>query len=96
MGRHAYSAAMRQRLNDLDFRIQRARNRLAEGDLDADLRAGLEGELETLEARRDALADKLEGLDQEPDGTWGRLRGEWEDEWDALQQDFEERIARLS
>ena len=42
------------------------------------------------------VQEKLNALSDEPDGTWEDLRAEVEDAWDALVQDFEERVAGLA
>lgn len=95
MGRGAYEEHMRQRLRDLSVLIASARSRLAE-DPDGRLAAHLSGRFGQLEQGEAALREKLEALAAEPDGTWEDLRLEIEDEWDALIQDFEERLASLA
>lgn len=94
MGRDAYLRHMRERLQHLGFDIERLRAKLTASESDA-VRVRLRGELEQLEMRRDELRNKLRGLQQEPEGAWSDLRAQWEEEWDALVQDFEERFARL-
>lgn len=95
MGRDTYQTGMEQRLRDLSFRIACVRERLADSPDDR-LRVELSGQLEWLEHRRDAVREKLDALMDEPDGTWENLKAEVEDEWDALVQDFEERVASLT
>ncbi len=95
MGRGVYEDYMRQRLRDLDVMIASARSRLAETPDDA-LAADLSRPLAQLERDEAVLRDKLDALAAEPDATWEDLRLEIEDEWDALIQDFEERLASLA
>lgn len=95
MGRETYHNGMEARLRDLSFRIECVRSRLLDNPSDR-LKVELVGRLSTLEARRDSLREKLAVLSDEPDGTWEELKAEVEDEWDALAQDFEERVASLS
>lgn len=96
MARDAFLASLRRKLADLDFQMIRMRNTLTGGDLSEGERVGLAATLAQMQQRHDELRDKLAGLAQEPDGTWTRLKAEWELEWDTLVQDFEERIGRLS
>ncbi len=96
MARDAYLASLRRKLADLDFQMVRTRNTLASGDLSDRERVGLAATLAQIQQRHDEMRDKLSGLAQEPDGTWTRQQAEWEQEWDTLVQDFEERIGRLS
>lgn len=96
MARDVYLAAMQHKLADLNFQIRRTRGSLADGDLSDGERVQLAGELAQMEDRRDDLADKLNSLATEPETSWGRRRAEWDQEWDALVQDFEERIGRLT
>lgn len=96
MARDAYMASLRRKLADLKFQMTRSRNTLAAGELTDRERVDLAATLAQMQQRHDELQDKLAGLSQEPEGTWGRLKAEWEMEWDALVQDFEERIGRLS
>lgn len=95
MGRDAYQTGMEQRLRDLSLQIDSVRTRLMEGG-DNRLKVQLAGELERLEWRRDMVREKLDALSDEPDGTWEDLKSELEDDWDALVQDFEERLANLA
>lgn len=95
MGRDSYQQAMEQRIRDLSFQIECIKNRLLESAADG-LKRELAGQLDMLERRRDGVREKLDALQDEPDGTWEDLRLEVEDEWDALVQDFEERVANLA
>lgn len=95
MGRDAYQIGMEQRLRDLSLQIDSVRTRLMEGG-DNRLKVQLAGELELLERRRDSVREKLDALSDEPDGTWEDLKFEIDGEWDALVQDFEERLASLA
>lgn len=95
MGRETYQRGMEQRLRDLSFRIECVRSRLFDNPTDR-LKVELVGRLAILEERRDNLRVKLAALSDEPEGTWEDLKAEVEDEWDALAQDFEERVASLS
>lgn len=95
MGREFYQSGMEQRLRDLSFRIESIRARLMDSPNDR-LKVELAGRLARLEQRRDTVREKLEALSDQPDSTWEELRAEVEDEWDALVQDFEERVASLS
>lgn len=95
MGREAYLIAMEQRLRDLSLQIDSVRSRLLDSPHDA-LRQELAGQLGWLEHRRDLVREKLDALSDEPDGTWEDLRAEVDDDWDALVQDFEERVAGLA
>lgn len=95
MGRETYQTGMEQRLRDLSFRIGSIRARLMDSSNDR-LKVELAGRLAMLEHRRDSVHEKLAALSDQPDDTWEELRAEVEDEWDALVQDFEERVASLS
>lgn len=95
MGREAYQAGMEQRLRDLSLQIDSVRSRLMDSPNDR-LKMQLAGQLSALENRRDMVREKLDALSDEPDGTWEDLKAEVEDEWDALVQDFEERVASLA
>jgi DNA-binding transcriptional MerR regulator len=95
MGREIYQHHMEQRLRDLSFQIASVKARL-DADFDGRLKTELAGQLAFLENRRDQVREKLNTLEQEPDGTWEDLKAEIEDEWDALVQDFEERVANLA
>lgn len=92
MGRDAYQIGMEQRLRDLSLQIDSVRTRMADG-ADSRLKVELAGQLEMLERRRDMVHEKLDALSDEPDGTWEDLKAELEDDWDALVQDFEERVS---
>lgn len=97
--RDRYQRIMEQRLRDLSLQVESVRTRLADaGDgLRGDgLKRELAGQLDLLERRRDAVREKLDALYDEPDGTWDDLKGEVEDEWNSLVQEFEERVARLA
>lgn len=94
MGKEIYHHHMEQRLRDLSIQIGSVRARLGSG-ADERLKDELAGRLAVLERRRDHVHEKLEALEQEPDGTWEDLKAEIEDEWDALVQDFEERVSNL-
>lgn len=94
MGRDSYQQAMEQRLRDLSLQIESVKMRLAEAS--DGLREELACQLDLMERRRDIVREKLDALCDEPDGTWEDLRAEIEDEWDALIQDFEERVASLA
>lgn len=96
MARDVYLASLRRKLGDLEYQMARCRNMLAAGDLSDRERIDLAATVAQMQLRHDELQDKLGGLEHEPDGTWARLRAEWELEWDTLVQDFEERIGRLS
>ncbi|MCR6630000.1 MAG: phasin family protein [Magnetospirillum sp.] len=95
MGREAYQVGMEQRLRDLSLQIDSVRSRLMDSPHDG-LRMELAAQLSWLEHRRDSVREKLDALSDEPDGTWEDLKAEVEDEWDALIQDFEERVANLA
>lgn len=95
MGRLDYQTHMEQRLRDLSFQIDCVKSHLAETP-DWNYRAELAGQLARLEVRRDTVREKLQALGGEPDGTWDDLRAEIEDDWDALVQDFEERVASFA
>jgi DNA-binding transcriptional MerR regulator len=95
MGREAYQVGMEQRLRDLSLQIDSVRSRLMDNP-NGRLQAELAEQLGTLEYRRDRVREKLEALSDEPDGTWDDLKAEVEAEWDALVQDFEERVASLA
>jgi|AGTN01.2.fsa_nt_gi hypothetical protein len=95
MGRETYHSGMEQRLHDLSFRIECVRSRLLDNPTDR-LKVELAWRLAMLEERRDSLREKLAVLSGEPDGTWEELKAEVENEWDALAQDFEERVSSLS
>lgn len=95
MGRDAYQIGMEQRLRDLSLQIDSVRARMMDG-ADGRLKVELAGQLEMLERRRDMVREKLDALSDEPDGTWEDLKAELEDDWDALVQDFEERVASLA
>ncbi|HSV28910.1 MAG TPA: hypothetical protein VLL76_05110 [Candidatus Omnitrophota bacterium] len=94
MGRDSYQQTMEQRFRDLSFQIECVKARLSESS--DGLRRELAGTLSLLERRRDIMREKLDALQDEPDGTWEDLKAEVEDEWDALCQDFEERVANLA
>lgn len=94
MGKAAYQEHMQQKLQDFSFRIEDIKSKLADG-VDNHARMELRSELERLATRRDLVRDKLEALEYEPDGTWADVKADFEQEWDDLMQDFEERIARL-
>lgn len=96
MGRSVYRNDLRRRVTDFEFQIQQVKNRLADEGLSDQRRVVLAGELSLLERRHGDLVDKLDAVETEDDGTGGRLRDEWEQEWDALVQDFEERVSRLT
>lgn len=95
MGREAYQVAMEQKLRDLSLQIDSVRTRMLDSPY-TPLRHELAEQLSWLEHRRDLVREKLDALHDEPDGTWEDLRAEVEDEWDALVQDFEERVAGLA
>lgn len=95
MGRDAYQSVMEQRLRDLSLQIDSVRSRLMDSPSDG-LRQELAEQLAWLAHRRDVVREKLDALSDEPDGTWEDLRAEVEDAWDALVQDFEERVAGLA
>lgn len=95
MGREAYQIGMEQRLRDLSLQINSVRSRLMDSPNDR-LKMNLARQLSVLENRRDCVREKLDALSDEPDGTWEDLKAEVEDEWDALVQDFEERVANLA
>lgn len=95
MGREAYQIGMEQRLRDLSLQIDSVRSRLMDSPNDR-LKMNLARQLSVLENRRDCVREKLDALSDEPDGTWEDLKAEVEDEWDALVQDFEERVANLA
>ena len=95
MGREAYQAGMEQRLRDLSLQIDSVRSRLMDGPNDR-VKVELASQLSVLGNRRDMVHEKLDALSDEPDGTWEDLKAEVEDEWDALVQDFEERVASLA
>jgi predicted nucleic acid-binding Zn-ribbon protein len=95
MGREVYQASMEQRLRDLSLQIDSVRSRLMESANDR-LKGELSSQMRILESRRDTVREKLDALSDEPDGTWEDLKAEVEDEWDALVQDFEERVANLA
>lgn len=92
--RDGYQRVMEQRLRDLSLQIESVRTRLS--DANDRLKRELAGQLDLLARRRDAVREKLDALYDEPDGTWDDLKGEVEDEWDSLVQDFEERVASLA
>lgn len=94
MGRDSYQQAMEQRLRDLSLQIESVKERL--GATSDGLRRELASQLNLLERRRDIVREKLDALCDEPDGTWDDLKAEFEDEWDLLVQDFEERVANLA
>ena len=87
---------LRRRVADFEFQMEQVRTVLADVGLSDRRRILLAGELSLLERRHAELVDKLNVVETEDDGTGGRLRDEWEQEWDALVQDFEERISRLT
>ena len=87
---------LRRRVADFEFQMEQVRTVLADEGLSDRRRILLAGELSLLERRHADLVDKLNAVETEDDGTGGRLRDEWEQEWDALVQDFEERISRLT
>lgn len=95
MGREAYQLAMEQKLRDLSLQIDSVRSRLIDSP-HSGLREELASQLGWLAHRRDVVREKLDALSDEPDGTWDDLRAEVDDEWDALVQDFEERVAGLA
>ncbi len=95
MGRETYQYSMEQRVRDLSLQIESVRSRILDGAGDG-LRRELAGQLALLERRRDIVSEKLAALHDEPDGTWEDLRAELEDDWDALLQDFEERLSSLA
>ncbi len=95
MGREAYQVTMDQKLRDLSLQIDSVRSRLMDSPHDG-LRQELAEQLGWLEHRRDVVREKLDALSDEPDGTWEDLKAEVEDAWDALVQDFEERLATLA
>jgi hypothetical protein len=94
MGRDIYQHYMDQRLRDLSVQIESVKARSAESQ-DGWVKTELAGQLAVLETRRDQIRAKLATLKHEPDGTWDDLKAEIEVEWDALVQDFEERVAKL-
>jgi hypothetical protein len=95
MGREAYQVSMEQRLRDLSLQIDSVRSRLMDSP-NAPVRQELANQLSWLEHRRDSVREMLDALSDEPDGTWEDLKAEVEDAWDALIQDFEERVASLA
>lgn len=95
MGRETYQSGMEQRLRDLSLQIDSVRSRLMDSPNNR-LKVELSGQLAVLEGRRDIVREKLAALSDEPDGTWEDLKAEVEDEWDALIQDFEERVSSLA
>lgn len=95
MGRETYQQSMEQRVRDLSLQIESVKTRMLEG-ADDGLKRELAGQLDLLERRRDIVREKLAALEDEPDGTWEDLRAELEDDWDALVQDFEERVSSLA
>lgn len=95
MGREDYQVGMEQRLRDLSLQIDSVRSRMMDSPNNR-LKVELAEQLALLEHRRDRVREKLDALSDEPDGTWEDLKAEVEDEWDALVQDFEERLASLA
>lgn len=95
MGRSITLAAMRDKVEDLGYRIRSIGARLVEED-DLETRADLRGELAALERRRDEVERRLQGLESASDESWSRVSAEFEQEWDALVQDFEERVGSYS
>ncbi len=95
MGRESYARDMQQRLRDLDVQIGSVVARLGDSPENR-MKVELAGQLAMLEGRRDRLREKLDALRHEPEGLWEELRLEIDDEWDALVQDFEERVASLA
>ncbi len=90
MSRTGYQLEMEQRLRDLSLQIESIQSRF-----EANLGLPLAEQIKALTFQRDRVREKLVALCDEPDGTWEDLRGEVEEEWDALVQDFEERVASL-
>lgn len=100
MGRDHYLSGMEQRLRDLSLQIESVRTRLMDSP-DHGLKAELANQLEMLERRRDIVREKLEALADEPETTgedpvWEDMKAEFEEDWDALVRDFEERVASLA
>ncbi|MBF0392828.1 MAG: hypothetical protein HQL38_09120 [Alphaproteobacteria bacterium] len=95
MGSSISLATMRDKVEDLGFRIRGIRARLDDED-DMRTRVDLRGELAMLEERRDRVERRLQGLESASDDSWSRVSAEFEQEWDALVQDFEERVGSYS
>lgn len=95
MGRDLYLSGMEQRLRDLSLQIESVRVRLSDSP-DYRLKSELATQLGLLERRRDVVHEKLEALHDEPDPTWEDMRAEFEEDWDSLVRDFEERVAILA
>lgn len=96
MGRMAHLIGMRRRMEDVDFQLLQAHNRLIEEEFDDDRRVALAGELDAIQRRRDLLRAKLAALEDVPDLTWDPALGEWEQEYDDLVHDLDQRIAPLT
>lgn len=96
MGRMGHLMGMRRRMDDVDFQLLQAHNKLIEEEFDEQRRVALAGELDTIRQRRDLLTAKLEALEDVPELTWEPARGEWEQEYDELVQDLDLRIAPLT
>lgn len=95
MGRSDYVAHLTDNLRNLGFRIDALKAKLM-GATDDRRKVDLCGEIEHLERRRDELAEKLRALRTQPESTWADFKAGFQEEWDALVQDFEERVGRLA
>lgn len=95
MGRREYEREMKAKLRDLSFRIDSIKQKL-DGAADTRRKVALRGELQRLELRRDEVNTKLQALQREPDSAWSDFKAEIESDWDALVQQFEEGVGRLS
>jgi len=91
MGKAAYAENMRHRIQDFGFAIDSLRQKL-EDSVDGRTKVELVGQLSQLEFRRHQMEAKLQDLEAEPTGSWSSLKAEFEQEWNDLIQDFEERL----
>jgi DNA-binding transcriptional MerR regulator len=94
MGQNAYSANMRRRIQDFGIAIEGIRNKL-DDETDNRIKVELLGRLSDLEVRREQLETKLRDLESQPAGAWTDFKAQFDEEWNTLVQDFEERLGGL-
>lgn len=93
MARADFEEIMRRRIQDMQFAIEKIRERLARSD-DHD-KVELAARLSDLERRQQQMEKQLHTLEKQPDSLWSNLKTQIELEWFALIDDFEDRVGRL-
>ena len=91
MSKEVYREELERRLGALDARLDEAEEMLVGGRALTKVEAA--GEIAILKDRRRALAAKLARLEREPEGTWEGLKTEIEEDYDAVVEGPDPRLA---